>query len=926
MTEIEGIEDVHPRERITSAHENAQSEALRDLNAENISQESEITAIEGKNADQDAADGAFDGRMDDAEAAIEDDETRISQAESDIDAIPEAINEATSGAALVVTMTNHFEEADAAAKAAAQGLLAELFNASAGAATVDVGPLLAWMTAHNTVSPPTPLTPMAFQRLVDPQGIINAANGLPSSTVDPPTQITASSIYLTTEGDTEFNINHVLAPLFDNSNKSTTVFQFSTVNLYMEEDPTKTPGEYITSVQGTLKTPVAKSALYTLDALDDGGYHVCTGTFTVTVPDTENPTTGLPVGWSIYLNNAGSGLITVSGTDLMDGLTSFTLAQYDTVRLVKSAADTLDVIAGSSNKPSVAPTAGDYTVTTADNGRTLDISPATGSSLGVTVYDANVQDLKYRASDNTMWILTDAKVYKLNGTTGATIASYAIANGGCNKLALGNSDKIYVSTTYNASNGNGARFYEIDSAGTITSRSMGGQYTRGIAVDNTANTTYIMFETFGSSMLARWTQGGSSSTAPTSANTNMGAGLANSVIIDANGYPWVSFGTSSGSVLKQFSNTFASESTLTVLQTVSVQNYPRGMYIDASGYLWVCCYGSSSIQKINTTTGVVVQTWVASDATAAVGVAFSGPIAITGDVNGNIWIASYSNAKIFRINNLGVIDKGDAVPSAANPIGIAIDNDLNVWTGQLSTNVVTRNIYNATANVTFPASLPTNFITTIKHAGIGIINIYPTSPETLDLATIVTLGTGGDSVTLKKHPSAARLDIINLSRVATRDDPGDLQVGSNLTLNSGVVSMSSTNVTNALGYTPISNGLTSAYLYVGNASNVAAAVTLSGDVTMNSAGVTAVGANKVTLAMMAQMATASLLGRNTAGTGNAEVLGASTVRAILEIGLGGTTAARPASPYNYQPYFDTDLTKPIWWSGSAWIDATGATV
>lgn len=40
----------------------------------------------------------------------------------------------------------------------------------------------------------------------------------------------------------------------------------------------------------------------------------------------------------------------------------------------------------------------------------------------------------------------------------------------------------------------------------------------------------------------------------------------------------------------------------------------------------------------------------------------------------------------------------------------------------------------------------------------------------------------------------------------------------------------------------------------------------------------------------------------------------------------GATGARPASPVTAQQYFDTSLGKPIWWSGTAWVDATGTTV
>ena len=46
---------------------------------------------------------------------------------------------------------------------------------------------------------------------------------------------------------------------------------------------------------------------------------------------------------------------------------------------------------------------------------------------------------------------------------------------------------------------------------------------------------------------------------------------------------------------------------------------------------------------------------------------------------------------------------------------------------------------------------------------------------------------------------------------------------------------------------------------------------------------------------------------------------------------GGTTAQRPAmAGYGVGArgycYFDTTLNKPIWWSSSAWVDATGAAV
>lgn len=69
-------------------------------------------------------------------------------------------------------------------------------------------------------------------------------------------------------------------------------------------------------------------------------------------------------------------------------------------------------------------------------------------------------------------------------------------------------------------------------------------------------------------------------------------------------------------------------------------------------------------------------------------------------------------------------------------------------------------------------------------------------------------------------------------------------------------------------------------------------ITLSGDVSgsgSTSISVT-IGNNAVTLEKMATMATASLLGRNTAGTGNVEVLSSSTVKTLLSLNNVENTA------------------------------------
>ena len=65
----------------------------------------------------------------------------------------------------------------------------------------------------------------------------------------------------------------------------------------------------------------------------------------------------------------------------------------------------------------------------------------------------------------------------------------------------------------------------------------------------------------------------------------------------------------------------------------------------------------------------------------------------------------------------------------------------------------------------------------------------------------------------------------------------------------------------------------------------------TGDVTSTGDGATVIGANKVTLAMMSQITTASFLGRSTAATGNVEVLSTATVKTLLGLALTQTALA-----------------------------------
>lgn len=97
----------------------------------------------------------------------------------------------------------------------------------------------------------------------------------------------------------------------------------------------------------------------------------------------------------------------------------------------------------------------------------------------------------------------------------------------------------------------------------------------------------------------------------------------------------------------------------------------------------------------------------------------------------------------------------------------------------------------------------------------------------------------------------------------------------------------------------IATTLASTNILVGNGSNVATAVALSGDASLSNAGALTIANNAVTLAKMATISTANFLGRTTAGTGNVESLTATQATALLngmvgDSGSGGTKGLVPA--------------------------------
>ena len=115
-----------------------------------------------------------------------------------------------------------------------------------------------------------------------------------------------------------------------------------------------------------------------------------------------------------------------------------------------------------------------------------------------------------------------------------------------------------------------------------------------------------------------------------------------------------------------------------------------------------------------------------------------------------------------------------------------------------------------------------------------------------------------------------------------------------------ITNLSNTNIASsaAIAFSKLAS-LSSGNILVGSSGNVATSVAVSGDITISDLGVTAIGANKVTNGMLAQIATARFKGRTTASTGNVEDLTATQATALLnnvvgDSGSGGTKGLVPA--------------------------------
>jgi hypothetical protein len=220
----------------------------------------------------------------------------------------------------------------------------------------------------------------------------------------------------------------------------------------------------------------------------------------------------------------------------------------------------------------------------------------------------------------------------------------------------------------------------------------------------------------------------------------------------------------------------------------------------------------------------------------------------------------------------------DELSFNGNPVQIAGDF-LTALTGEVT----------AVGPGSAAATIALNAVTDAKirqSAGLSIIG-NPTNT----LANVADITASTNFGALVRNGASLVFSLLNNSNI----DPAAAIQYSKLVLTGQITDA---DLAGGIAFTKLQS-LASGNVLLGNAGGVATATPLTGDIAITNTGLTSVGTNKITDAMLAQIATGSIKGRLTAGTGNVESLSATQVTSILnsfvgDSGAGGTKGLVPA--------------------------------
>jgi len=325
-------------------------------------------------------------------------------------------------------------------------------------------------------------------------------------------------------------------------------------------------------------------------------------------------------------------------------------------------------------------------------------------------------------------------------------------------------------------------------------------------------------------------------------------------------------------VAKVGGSTAANINAATILANNATENATNGTIVkrDANGDFSA---GTITANLIGTATNV---TGIVAGQNGGTGIANTGKtITLGGNINTG---AAFTTTGTTGSNASAIILKTTAPTTLTLPT-----------TGVLSSIAGTENLLNKTINGLIPTSLSTGFsvaggnstktLTVVDDASLSGIN---TGDQTISLIGDVTgIGTGTFSTTLANSGvTAGNYGTATQVPSFIVDAKGRITGVSNVTIS---------------GVSSIGSELDAGKIIVGDASNLAAKVTMAGDVTINNTGVTTIGSNKITSSKILNgnvtydkiqniSASNKILGRVSAGAGIVEEIATTgtgdVVRAI----------------------------------------------
>ena len=291
-------------------------------------------------------------------------------------------------------------------------------------------------------------------------------------------------------------------------------------------------------------------------------------------------------------------------------------------------------------------------------------------------------------------------------------------------------------------------------------------------------------------------------------------------------------------------------------------------------------------------------------------------LTIAADAVDNTKLANMAANTIKANATAGAADPADLAVGTNTVIGRVAGNIVaaQVVTAQIAANAADNTILsdmaantikaNATAGTADPADLAVGTNTVVGRVAGNIVAAQLATAQIADNAVTFAKLQDGVANTVLARAAATDGDVagvaLSASQLLGRGSTGDvaaITLGTNL-------SMSGTTLNATGGGGGVSDGD-------------------KGDITVSAAGATwTIDAGAVTLAKMADIATDSFIGRDTAGTGVPEVLSAATARTILNVADGATANATDAALRDRATHTGTQAASTI--TGLAAVATSGS--